>query len=263
MLATIRRAAMPIRLAVSAVVGLAAFFVSAASSVVVALPPVVGIVREAGAPASVSVLSLISAGGDPHSFEPSARDIRAVADASLYCSIGFPFEDRLLARVRALRPDLRVVALTNGCALRPGDPHLWLSISNRAVLVRNAARALGLPPPAAGLPLLATGHESQATRHPPSAVVSCHPSWDYLAADLGVTVIDLEREGREPTARSLAADLARAKALGVRTVISEPQFSRRTAERFAAELGARVVVLDPLAVDSRLSVSNFIEAVRE
>lgn len=258
MLATIRRAAMPIRLAVSAVVGLAAFFVSAASSVVVALPPVVGIVREAGAPAAVSVSSLIPAGGDPHSFEPSARDIRAVADASLYLSIGFPFEDRLLARVRALRPDLCVVALTNGCALRPGDPHLWLSISNRAVLVRNAALALGLPPPRS--PELGAWRWKHGALRP---VVSCHPSWDYLAADLGVTVIDLEREGREPTARSLAADLARAKALGVRTVISEPQFSRRTAERFAAELGARVVVLDPLAVDSRLSVSNFIEAVRE
>jgi zinc transport system substrate-binding protein len=81
------------------------------------------------------------------------------------------------------------------------------------------------------------------------AFLAFHPSWGYFADAYGLRQIPIESGGKEPGPRTLAAVVERAKALGVRVVFVQEQFSRRTAEAIAQEIGARVVVVDPLAGD--------------
>jgi zinc transport system substrate-binding protein len=76
-----------------------------------------------------------------------------------------------------------------------------------------------------------------------------HPAYDYFADSYGLTQVALEQEGKEPGSRKLAELMGRAKADGVKVVYVQPQFSSGTARALAAEIGARLQPLDPLAYD--------------
>jgi zinc/manganese transport system substrate-binding protein len=76
-------------------------------------------------------------------------------------------------------------------------------------------------------------------------VVVNHDAWIYLLARFGLVQAGTieDRPGIPPSAAHLARLIAAMRAEGVRAVIVEPWGDRRTAERVAAEAGARVVVL--------------------
>ena len=76
-----------------------------------------------------------------------------------------------------------------------------------------------------------------------------HPSWGCLAEEYGLEQIAIERDGKEPSSRSLAGLIEAAKNKGIRVVFVQPQHSERAAETVAAAIGGRVVTVDPLARD--------------
>jgi len=76
-----------------------------------------------------------------------------------------------------------------------------------------------------------------------------HPAYGYFADEYGLDQVAIEVDGREPGPRDLAAVVSKAKALGVTTIFVQPQHAASVAETAAAEIGARVVSLDPLAHD--------------
>jgi zinc transport system substrate-binding protein len=55
--------------------------------------------------------------------------------------------------------------------------------------------------------------------------------------------------GKEPGSKSFAALVGRARAAGVKTIFAERQFSPKSAEAVAQQIGAEVVMIDPLARD--------------
>jgi zinc transport system substrate-binding protein len=82
-----------------------------------------------------------------------------------------------------------------------------------------------------------------------SAFVVFHPSWGYFADEFGLVQLPIEVEGQEPSPGELAELVDEARRLEVPVVLVAPQFSRRTAETVAGEIGATVEVADPLARD--------------
>ncbi|MGI6307239.1 MAG: metal ABC transporter substrate-binding protein [Dethiobacteria bacterium] len=75
-----------------------------------------------------------------------------------------------------------------------------------------------------------------------------HSSWNYFASryGLGRPVHIEEFPGQEPAAKWLTELVELARELEVKVVFAEPQLSSKTAEVIAAELGGRVLILDPL-----------------
>ena len=76
-----------------------------------------------------------------------------------------------------------------------------------------------------------------------------HPAWGYFADTYGLTQVPIEREGKEPGARALAALIDQAKADRVKVVFVQPQFDKRQARQVAEAIGGAVVAVDPLAAD--------------
>jgi zinc transport system substrate-binding protein len=76
-----------------------------------------------------------------------------------------------------------------------------------------------------------------------------HPAWGYFADTYGLTQIPIEREGKQPGARALAALIEQAKREAVSVIFVQPQFDRRSASRLAQAIGGRVETIDPLAAD--------------
>ena len=85
--------------------------------VFVSILPEAWFVERIGGP-HVSVEVLVGPGQSPHTFEPTPRQMVSLGMAPLYFSIGWPFEERLLEKIKATAPNLRVVDLRKGIKMR-------------------------------------------------------------------------------------------------------------------------------------------------
>ena len=76
-----------------------------------------------------------------------------------------------------------------------------------------------------------------------------HPSWGYFAKAYGLRQVSIEVEGKEPSPKDMARIITQGREEGVRVIFVQPQFSEKSAQTIARQLGASVVRLDPLAAD--------------
>ncbi|WP_457596934.1 metal ABC transporter solute-binding protein, Zn/Mn family [Hydrogenimonas sp.] len=234
--------------------------------------------RIAGDLAEVTVM--VPPGASPATYEPKPSQMRALSRAALYLAIGVPFERSWLPRFHAQNPAMRIVDVTRGIrkvpmaghhhhgevehgqAHRALDPHVWLSPPLAKTIARNIADALIAADPAheaayeKGLKRLlatieATHRKLQAILTPcrGAAMMVFHPSWGYFARTYGLKQIPIEIEGKEPKAKELVHLMKEARANGVTTIFIQPQFARRAAETIARQIGAKVLVADPMAED--------------
>ena len=96
----------------------------------------------------------------------------------------------------------------------------------------------------------------------PARFMVFHPSWGYFARAYGLEQIPIEIEGKDPKPAQLREmiELAREEKIGVLFV--QPQFSTRSAELIAREIGGRVAFADPLAEDWAGNLLNVAEIFR-
>jgi zinc transport system substrate-binding protein len=76
-----------------------------------------------------------------------------------------------------------------------------------------------------------------------------HPSWGYFAAAYGLEQVSIEIEGKEPKPAQLQRLIRHARERRISVIFVQPQFSARSAELLAREIGGRIVVADPMAED--------------
>jgi zinc transport system substrate-binding protein len=76
-----------------------------------------------------------------------------------------------------------------------------------------------------------------------------HPAWGYFARDFGLEQIAVEVGGQEPSAQELAHLITEAKEEGIQVIFAQPEFSARSAETIASEIGGKVLLISPLAPD--------------
>ena len=76
-----------------------------------------------------------------------------------------------------------------------------------------------------------------------------HPAWSYFAREFNLEQIAVEKNGQEPNAGDLATLVDTVKSRGFKVVIVHPEFSTRTAEILAEEIGAETIVISPLNPD--------------
>ena len=246
--------------------------------VFVSVPPQAWLVKRLAGD-MVEVQTLLPPGANPHTFEPTARQVKKLADASAYLTLGMPFEMALAGRAESLNATLKVAGMDAGIAKigvsahehahegkhecgAGGDPHIWLSPRLMCAMASNTVAALGqaLPQQRARLAdqLQTTVAEIQAldavvrkkmgTLRVKTWVVY-HPSWSYFAEDFGLSLLVIEQDGKVPAARHLAEVIGLAKAAGVNVVCAEPQYDKRPAQTLAQQLGARLELIDPLQED--------------
>jgi zinc transport system substrate-binding protein len=245
----------------------------------------------------VTVESMLPASmGCPHDYALTPGDMKKIADADLFVANGFGMEEFLGEPVRRANPKIRVVETARGVLpIREGhddpvkanhggkghdhgeiNPHTWVSPRNAILQVREIEKALSAArPDGAGafhrnaeayvsrLSALAAEFEAAAKTFQRRNIVTFHNVFDYLARDLGLTVVgEIETApGQEPSAgeiRNLSRTIREKK---VPAVFTEPQYSPKLAEALAREAGVPVRVLDPVATGSP-SLTAYEDAMR-
>ena len=76
-----------------------------------------------------------------------------------------------------------------------------------------------------------------------------HPSWGYFGQAYGLKQVPIEIEGKSPKPARLQGLIEHARKKGITVIFVQPQFSSKSAELVAREIGGQVVVADPLAED--------------
>lgn len=287
------RAATLILLSLLAVAGAA----QAAQPMVVAvsIPPQAYFLERLGGDL-VRPLVMLPPGRSPATYEPTPKQLAALGDARLYFRAGVPFEKSFLPKLKRNFPKLQIVDMNQGIKLRPMeeaeahgdhghghghghgalDPHVWLSPPLAKIQAATMARALSRADPAqadayaANLAvLIADLHRVDKkialmlAPYRGRTVLVFHPAYGYFLNAYGLHQKAVETGGKRPGPRQLAHLMEQAQEQGARVIFVQPQFSAASARALAAELGAVVVPLNPLALDYLANLERMASAIAD
>jgi zinc transport system substrate-binding protein len=260
-----------------------------AITVFVSLPPQKFFVEHIGG-THVETHVLVGPGQNYHTYEPSPRQMAALARADMYIQIGAPFEEIWLPRLREANPRLKLVDSILGITPRQleehgeehgeqhadgdhhaagaPDPHYWtnpLLVKIMAGHIRDALAEFDPPQRAVyeanyqrfSAELEALDAEIRALLQPlpQRRFMVFHPSWGYFADAYGLRQIPIETAGKEPGAKTLAGLINLARREQLKTILAQQQFNRRNAELIAEAIGGNIALVDPLA-------ENYMENLR-
>ena len=219
-----------------------------------------------------TVRTLIPPGADPHAFEPTPKDVAAVAGADLVLINGGGLEGPLLDTLQNAGGSASIVDASAGLKTRtpqPGepplatgqtDPHFWLDPVLVETYVSNIRDAFVKADPAgaaayeanaaaytAKLRQLHTWIKAQVAQIPPGdrKLVMNHASHGYFADRYGLqvigTVIPSVGTSESPTAQQLGDLTAAIRKSGAKAILVEVDENPQLARQIAAETGIKVV----------------------
>ncbi len=222
----------------------------------------------------VDVVTLLRAGDSPHTYEPSSRDMKAVARATILVVNGAGL-DFWVERLKAAASDNLVVVDTSaalaeeGLLLSGGDhddeggvnPHYWLDPVLAQKQVETIASALAAADPdnrdfylentadyVSQLHSLDEEIKGVTQSFSSREFITFHPAWTYFAKryELVEAAVIEEAPGKEPTSKEQMWIIDLVKELNVKAIFAEPQFSTKAADTIADGSGAKVLLLDPI-----------------
>jgi zinc transport system substrate-binding protein len=240
-----------------------------------------------GDDAGARLMTLVGPGQNPHSYEPTPRQMADLAAAKAWVLSGTEFETSLRPRVEALFPRLAIIDGTTGVQFRTltageadgdghgedGDSddddhaggidrHTWLGHKPARIMAGHILAALydiDTPGEAAYRKnyqaLIADmDREFGALRGTLSplrgrTVFVYHPAFGYFLDEFGIIQVAVEIDGKEPAPRALNLLIERARREHAAAIFVQAQFPVNTAKTAADAAGAVLVPLDPLAPD--------------
>lgn len=248
------------------------------------------------------ILVLVGAGQSPHSYEPTPAQMARLAKARVWVTSGTDFEIALEPKVSAQFPNLKIVHGTEGVTFRTlqefeeeipdehegdeheGDEHhhdsnidrhSWLGRTPAKIMAAHVRDALSLIDPessefyrinqealASDIDLTFDSLKKDLAHLEGKNVLVYHPSFGYFFDEFGIRQNSVETGGKEPTAKTLAAMIERAKKDEVPAVFVQAQFPVAAARTVASQAGATVVALDPLAPDWLANIRKMGEALK-
>ncbi|OGK10570.1 MAG: hypothetical protein A2W80_18855 [Candidatus Riflebacteria bacterium GWC2_50_8] len=242
----------------------------------------------------VDVEVLVGPGMSPHTFEPLPQQMSRLSRASMFFLIGVPFEQSLIARLKAICPDLRLVSTdknvprrsmstndgdhqhSEDCVHEPGapDPHIWLDPVLAITQAENIADALiealpdhkdkladGLKKLTEELRALNAGLTAQLAPIRGETMLVFHPAFGYFADRYGLKQRAVEIEGKEPGPRQLADLIRYCRSQNIHVVFVQKQFPVAAAQAIARAISGTVIQIDPLAEDYVANLRQLGEAV--
>ncbi|MCB9624754.1 MAG: zinc ABC transporter substrate-binding protein, partial [Sandaracinus sp.] len=230
------------------------------------------------------VICVLPPGRTEHSYDPTPREVAALADTDLALAVGLELDGWLQRIVQNAAGDVRTVEL--GPALEPRrftpaeigvigghdhgdhdhhhgshDPHFWLDPVRMADSVDAIVEALATLDPSASDELRQRGDaekaklrelhqaiETASQRWRRRDIVTFHGSFGYFAERYGLRVVAVvePQPGREPTPRYVEEVVGALRGAESAALFYEPQLDARPARIVAREAGRPIFELDPI-----------------
>lgn len=245
------------------------------------------------------VLVLVGPGQNPHSYEPTPRQMADLGSAAAWLTIGVDFENGLVPKVRNLYPRLRLIDTTEGVSFRAleahshdedehgheedehddheggRDVHIWLGREGALAQARQVRDLLTALDPGKTA-VYARNHDALVrdigavfddlaktlTPLRGRPVFVYHPAFGYFLDEFGIEQVAVEAGGKEPNQKNLAALIDRARGENARVIFVQPQFSKTAARTVARAIGGVVVEIDDLAPDWLANLKKMGDALK-
>ncbi|MFF5082112.1 metal ABC transporter substrate-binding protein [Actinoplanes sp. NPDC000266] len=245
-----------------------------ALSVVATTPEVADFVRNIGGD-DVTVTQIIKPNVDPHEYEPTPADIKAIGEAKVVVKNGVGLEAWLDQTIASAGFKGTVVDSSQGVTLREGgheeeaggehaeeehDPHIWHDPRNAKIMVTNIEKALASADPedagtyaknltdySAKLDKLDADNEAAFAKLPAAdrKLVTNHDAFGYYVDRyklqfVGSVIPSLDTSA-ELSAQQLTDLVAKIKATGTKAIFTESSLPPKSAEAIAQQAGVKVI----------------------
>jgi zinc transport system substrate-binding protein len=191
--------------------------------------------------------------------------MKKLVGANVFIANGAEMES-FLNKIVEQYPAIKIATLADGIPLIKGEgnegdnPHVWVSISNAMLQVKNLGKAMEMFDPehknlyrrntdayVNKLEALRSRMQSELAPFKGKKIITFHEAFPYFAQEFGLGIAAVvEREpGSEPSAKELAETVDLIRNSGIKSLFSEPQYPVTAADTIAKETGATVYVLDP------------------
>ena len=218
-----------------------------------------------------------------HDYQLTTEDMKTLEKADAFVVNGAGMES-FLDKVIKMQEGMTVIDASRGIDLMEEDgeanPHVWLSITKDIEQVKNIRDQLKEADPAhadqyeanaaaylAKLEALKTEMHATLDDVPHKDIVTFHEAFPYFAEEFGLHILGvIEREpGADPTPAELETTIEQVKALPVKVLFAEPQYSPAAAETIARETGAKLYSLDPVVTGEATPDAKdaYLEAMRK
>lgn len=215
-----------------------------------------------------TVKTMVPDGGNPETYEPTARQMIDLSVSDLYIKVGnIGFERTWMKRLEANAPHTIIINSSNGIALADDsmhihDPHTWMSTGNAMRIARNIYKALteidskdsllfkkNLERLTDKIEAINTQIRKEITKNKSNAFLIYHPALTYFAREYGLRQITIEEDGREPSAMQLKQIISTARQNHVKIIFIQREFDNRNTDIVAKSTGAEKVEINPLSYD--------------
>ena len=215
---------------------------------------------------------IVPNGASPETYEPTAMQLAKINEAELIFSTGLiNFEQSIIQNIDNSE---KIINLSRGIDLIEGscshhhhnhkhgvDPHIWTSPKSLLTMIQSARDAILATYPnnakyqeAADnliekVSTLDQECQKMIDESGVKAIMIYHPAYTYYARDYGIEQIAIEHDGKEPTPKQLKQLCDKGDALGIKVIFHQPQYNADKVHSIADELGASIIVTDPLCED--------------
>jgi len=239
--------------------------------VLVTIPPYAYFVEQIAGD-KVATEIFVPTGANPHTYEPTPKQVEKFAQAKIWFRFGDPIEQKILPFLRErhvyefdLTKDLPLLTGTHTCGdhvHEAKDLHVWLDprlalkqverISeelsqvlpeHKNVFEQNTLRLIQR--------LQTLDQEIQAELRPFEGItlMLSHPALGYYCKRYGFQQLSIECEGKDPLPRQVAHVVKEAREKDVKVIFIEPQYNNKGAVLIAEKLDLPIYQIDPYALD--------------
>lgn len=201
-----------------------------------------------------------------HDYAITPADLKNLEGAQYFIINGAGMES-FMEKVTGQMPNLKIINASKGIQLikyegDEGDnPHVWVSISNAIIQVKNIGDQLSVLDPenavqyqtntAAYIEKLETEKTKMhqvADNFKNRDIITFHEAFPYFAKEFKLNIAGIiEREpNSEPSAKELKDIIEKVRSLNVKAIFAEPQYPAKAADTIAEATGAKVYILDPV-----------------
>lgn len=224
----------------------------------------------------IEVQTITPQTANPHTFEPTSRQVIEISRGEIWFCIGEPFEKKVLPLLLDRNPALITYDLREGIELQPDleentcmhdsldllDRHVWLSPKLMGLQAETIAKILSGRFPMHALEfqenlnhclkdLETLDLEIRTLLNPllNKCFIVSHPAFGYFCHDYGLEQLSIEQEGKEPRSRHVEEVLKKAKRHPIDIALALPQHNNKGARLIATHLKVPLKMIDPYSID--------------
>ena len=242
----------------------------------------------------VNVSVLVPSGTSPENFDPSPKQIVQLGNSDIYFTMGVPFENIFLDKLKAGKKKLIVVPCDKDVPkLRNDehdehshehdhhdhgefDPHIWTDPELIKIIAGNIATALsGLDSSHAEiyasnleifkneLDIMQSQLDQKLSPYKGRIFYVYHSAYTYFAKRFDLIQKSIETGEKEPTPAKLRELVNQANQDNVKTIFIQPEFPASGAKRVAEAIGGRTVSISVLEYDVPANMRKTAELLAE